>query len=53
MKPLIEATVGLFALGAPVILAGIGVALSERSDGRTRLVIVGGRVRRRASLTKS
>lgn len=49
MIHLLEAAAGLITLGAPIVGVGIFVALAER-NGRTRLVIVGGRVRRRASL---
>lgn len=50
MPELLKALIGLCALGAPLLIAFTLLALSERRDGRTRFVIVGGRTRRRSAV---
>jgi hypothetical protein len=47
-----EMLIGMACLAAPMLMAGILVLATERDDGQTRLVIVGGRIRRRRTLER-
>lgn len=50
MTEILGAIAGLAALGAPMLMLGALLVVSERRDGRSRFVIVGGRTRRRSAL---
>lgn len=53
MSETLQIVVALAALGALPLGMLVAVALFERRDGQSRLVVSGGRVRRRATLERN
>lgn len=53
MTQLLHAVIALAALASPMLIVGGLMVVSERGDGQTRFVIVGGRTRRRSALERN